>query len=156
MSHEVPIARYILHKACAYPYAICWIAGTLLLWTPLSVQFARSGAFSDLTGDWSSVALLLLCYACTSGLGFFVGVFFISWYVEPRCRRFNGAPHEVGERVVVLSGPYSGREAVIDEISRGQGGQPVPRVDLGREVRESFGDLFDEYALLRISSRPAS
>jgi hypothetical protein len=153
MSKEIPTARYILHKVCAYPYAICWIAGTLLLWTSLSFQFSWMGAFSGPGNDWASYALLFLCYACTSGLAFFGGAFFISWYVVPRCRRFNGAPHEVGERVIVLSGRHSGTSTVIAEVTRGQGGLPLLRVDPGSNVKESFGDLFEEYELLRLSSR---
>ena len=105
-----------------------------------------------LLDGWTTIPLLLFCYAATSGLGFFAGAVFVSWIVFPICRRLNGAPHEVGERVVVLSGPHSGRAGSIYTVTTGQGGQPLPRVELGAKARERFGDLFDDYALLRISA----
>jgi hypothetical protein len=119
------------------------------------MQFHESGVFGSLTADWSTVALLLLCYAATSGLGFYAALFTVSWLILAISRRLNGAPHEVGESVAVLSGPFSGRISTIYETPRGQGGQPVPRVDLGEEARQKYLDIFDDYCLLRISPRPS-
>jgi hypothetical protein len=132
---------------------ICWIIGTFAIWVPLTWTFVQSGVFATLLDDWTTIPLLLLCYAATSGLGFFAGAFFVLWLVLPVCRRLNGAPHETGEQVLILSGDRSGFATSIYEITNGQGGQPVPRVDLGIEAKEKFKDLYDEYCLLRISPR---
>jgi hypothetical protein len=150
MSEKIPAARYLIHKAFAFPFLICWVLGTLAIWTPLSFEFARSGALGMLWDSWTTIPLLLFCYAATSGLGFFAGVFLVSWIILPVCRRFNGAPHEVGERVVILSGPHSGKTGHIYAVATGQGGEPLPRIDLGDKARQGFGDLFEDYTLLKI------
>ncbi len=151
--HKPPAMRYAIHKACACPFVICWIIGTCAIWLPLTTSFVHSGVFSTLLDDCTTIPLLLLCYAATSGLGFFGGALFFSWLILPFCTRFNGAPHEVGEQVIILSGARSGTATSIYEITTGQGGQPVPRVDLGAEAKEKFKDLYDEHCLLRISPR---
>ena len=87
---------------------ICWIIGTFAIWVPLTLTFVQSGVFATLLDDWTTIPLLLLCYAATSGLGFFAGAFFVLWLILPVCRRFNGAPHEAGEQVLILSGDRSG------------------------------------------------
>lgn len=145
--------RYAIHKVCAYPVAICWIAGTAAIWFPLTVMFANSGSFAFLLDNWDTIPCLFLAYASTAGLGFFAGAFFLSWLVLPLCRKINGAPYQAGAHVLILSGDHAGKETIIYEITTGQGGQPVPRVDLGPEAKESFRDLYDEYSLLRISPR---
>ena len=152
MPEGIPVARYLIHKAFAYPFVICWFFGTLAIWTPLSMELAGSGVFGILPDGWTTIPLLLLCYAASCGLGYFAGAFFASWMVLPVCLRLNGAPHVVGERVVVLSGPHSGRIGCIYTVATGQGGQPLPRVELGDKSRERFDDLFEDYALLRIST----
>ncbi len=148
--------RYWFHWAFAHPFYVTWVVGTIGLWVPLTIQFLESGVFGALTADWSTIPLLLLCYAATSGLGFYAALFTISWLVLLVSRRLNGAPHEIGESVTVLSGPYSGRVSKIYEIPKGQGGQPVPRVDLGEEARQEYLDIFDDYCLLRMSPRTAA
>ena len=144
--------RYLIHKTFAYPFVICWIIGTIAIWTPLSIELARSGAFGMLLDGWATIPLLLLCYAATSGLGFFAGAFFVSWIVLPICRRANGAPHEVGERVVILSGPHSGESGSIRNFTIGQGGQRLARVELGDEARQRFIDFLEDYEVFRIST----
>ena len=145
--------RFIIHKVCAYPMVLSWIIGTLLIWIPLSRVFAANGVFAAIPKDFSISLLLVVIYVVTSGLGFFVGAVLVIWFVFPVCRRVNGAPHEKGERVLILTGKHSGTSTSIYEISKGQGGQPVLRVDLGDEVKEMFGDFYEEESLLRLSPR---
>lgn len=153
MPKGISAARYLIHKACAYPIVICWAVGTLCIWVPLYMGLARSGSFQFLLNDWTTIPLLLVGYAASSGLGFFAGAFFLPWLVLPICRHANGTPHKIGETVLILSGPHSGRMGRIYAVATGQGGQPLPRVDLGEDARENFGDLFEDYALLEIRSR---
>lgn len=145
-----------LNRVCAHPYIISWVIGSIGLWIPLTIQFHAAGVFGYLTMEWTTIPLVLLCYAATSGLGFFAGGLSMARLVLAVCRRLNGAPHEAGERVTVLSGPHAGKVSTIYEIAKGQGGQPVPRVDLGEEARHKCQDVFEEYSLLRMSSRPAA
>ena len=151
MPKAISVYRYLIHKAFAYPFVICWIIGTFAIWTPLSVELARSGAFGMLLDDWTTVPLLLLCYAATSGLGFFAGAFCVAWIVLPICRRSSGAPHEVGERVVVLCGPHSGESGSIRNFTTGQGGQRLARVQLGDEAHQKFVDFLEDYEVFKIS-----
>jgi len=125
-----------------------------MIWVPLTCYFLTAGVFLSLTEDWAAPPLLLICYAATSGLGYFASVFFVSWLVLPICSRRNGAPHEVGESVTVLSGPLAGKTSTIYAITTGQGGQPLVRVDFGAETREKYLDIFESYQLLRMSQAP--
>ena len=146
--------RYWLHRLFAYPLLICWIIGTLALWIPVSLLFLESGVFDVIFTHPKVLFAVVLSYATTSGLGFFAGSFSFFWLVIGLARRVNGAPHEVGESVLVLSGPFSGRVSTIYNTSIGQGGQPIQRVDLGAEAKENYSDTFDEWSLLRLSPRP--
>jgi hypothetical protein len=150
----LPTGRYLIHKACAYPFWISWIIGTLFIWIPLSTGLARSGVFHTLLDDSTTIPILLMGYAGTSGLGYFVGVFFVSWIILPICRKLNGTPHEVGESVVILSGPHAGKTGRICEVATGQGGARLPRVDLGGQTQKRYGDLFEDYELLGIPASP--
>jgi hypothetical protein len=145
--------RYWLHKALAHPFRICWVIGTICLWISITFLFLKTGTFDALTDQWSTAPLILLSYAAISGLGFYAGLFSVGWLVLKLARRVNGAPYKIGESVIVLSGPYSGKTSTIYEIAKGQGGQPVPRVDLGEEAKQRYQDLFEEYSLLRHSPR---
>jgi hypothetical protein len=141
------VALYPIHKACAYPFAISWAVATLCVWTAVSIHFSKAGAFDELFSDWFRLLALLLFYAMTSGLAFFAGAFCLSSLILRLCRRFNGAPHEIGERVLILSGPRSGTSGVARNIVKGQGGQPVVVVDIGNAAG---GGFFEEYEALRL------
>lgn len=142
-----------IHRILAHPMHICWVIGTLTLWIPLTGRFHETGMFEGMMDDWTTIPLLVVGYAAASGLGFFLILIFLGWLVILGARRINGAPHQVGEQVAVLAGPYAGRISTIYEICQGQGGQSLPRVDLGEEARKNHHDLFDEYRLLRVSPR---
>ena len=70
---------------------------------------------------------------------------FLCWpFVRPICSRVNGAPYNVGDRVVILSGPQKGQTGDVCKIIRGQGGWNLAVLN--------SGDIFEEYALLKINS----
>jgi hypothetical protein len=148
MKH-IPPVRYLLHRVCAHPACICWFLGTLAIWIPMTIHFNFAAVFDALFGKWWQIFRLCVFYATTSGLGFFFGGTVFCWTVYPLCRRVNGAPHAVGDRVTVLCGRYTGTIAHVYELTRGQGGQLLPRVDLGPAVREKFKDIFDDFCILR-------
>jgi hypothetical protein len=91
----------------------------------------------------------LLVYLCLSGLGFFFGGFTLLLLVLRVCRHINGAPFSVGEYVTILTGPKTGTVAKVYELTPGQGGGLLPRVDLGAESRAECFDVFSDYELLR-------
>lgn len=145
--------HYWLHRILARPFHIIWIVGTIGLWVPLSLHLSKAGVFGALTAEGSIIPMQILSCAAISGLGFYAALFTISWPIFAVSRRMNGAPYEVGEIVTILFGPFSGRVSSIYQISPGQDGQPLPRIDLGEEAGQKYLDLFEEYALLRMSLR---
>ena len=148
--------RALVHGICARPHVICWVIGTLAFWISITDQFYRAGVLGLLTTDWAILTMVIVGYAGTSGLGFLVCVLFGSGVVVSLCRRVNGAPHEVGERVMILSGPRSGTRAPVYEIWAGQGRRSLLRVDLDEKARAEFRDVYEEYELLRIPDKQSS
>ncbi len=131
---------------------ISWVLGTLMLWISATYALRREGVFPEVFTDVTSILCLLLAYACLSGLGFFAGAFTVLWLVIRVCRYINGAPFVVGDHVTILTGPRTGTIARVYELSVGQGGGLLPRLDLGAEVAAKYLDIFDDYSLLRRSS----
>jgi len=128
---------------------ISWVLGTLMLWTLATYALLSEGVFLAAFTDVSSVLYLLLAYACLSGLGFFAGAFTVLWLVLRVCRYINGAPFAVGDYVTILTGPHVGTVARVYELTVGQGGGLLPRLDLGADVAAKHLDIFDDYSLLR-------
>ncbi len=137
------------HRICARPMTIAWVLGTLMLWIPATVSLRRDGVFPAVFTELTTFLFLLLAYACLSGLGFFAGAFTVLWLVFRVCRFVNGAPFAVGDYATILSGPRAGTTARVYELTIGQGGDPLPRLDLGPEVAAKYGDIFEDYTLLR-------
>ena len=130
---------------------ISWVIGTLMLWTLATYALRSEGVLPAAFTDATSVLCLLLAYACLSGLGFFAGAFTVAWLVFRVCRYINGAPFAVGEYVTILTGPHVGTVARVYELTVGQGGGLLPRLDLGADVAAKYHDVFDDYCLLRQS-----
>ena len=93
--------------------------------------------------------LLLIGYAGLAGLGFFVGAVPLFWLVARVCRWVNGGPYVVGDRVTVITGPNAGTTTTVYELTRGQAGNLLPRLELGAKAREKYLDIFEDYSLLR-------
>ena len=73
------------------------------------------------------------------------------WLVVRLSRRINGAPFAIGDFVTILAGPKTGTVARVYDLTRGQGGDLLPRLDLGNEARDKYLDIFDDHTLLRHS-----
>ncbi len=130
---------------------ISWVLGTLLLWSTVTFALRREDVFPEVLTDVVSVLYLLLAYACLSGLGLFAGAFTVFWLVRRVCRYINGAPFAIGDYATILTGPRAGTVARVYEFTVGQGGNLLPRLDLGAEVAAKHLDIFDDYVLLRKS-----
>lgn len=130
---------------------ISWMLGTLMLWIPVTISLYCDGVFPAVFTKLPSFLLLLLAYACLSGLGFFVGAFTVLRLVFRVCRFINGAPFAVGDYVTILTGPRAGTTARVYELTTGQGGNLLPRLDLGAEIAAKYLDIFEDYSLLRQS-----
>jgi len=131
---------------------ISLVLGTLMLWIPATISLRREGVFPAVFTEVTSVLCLLLAYACLSGLGYIAVAFTVSWLVIRVCRYINGAPFIVGDYVAILTGPRAGTVASVYELTVGQWGDLLPRLDLGAEVAAKYLDIFDDDSLLRQSS----
>jgi hypothetical protein len=139
------------HRICARPMAVCWVLGTLFLWAVATLTLAPDGVFLAAASDVLAAILLAIGYACLSGLGFFVGNIPCYLPVARLCRWVNGGPFLVGDRVLILKGQGAGTVTTVYELFRGQAGDLLPRVDLGPEVGEKYGDICEAYELLRVA-----
>jgi hypothetical protein len=83
--------------------------------------------------------------------GYFLGMFTCWPLVRVICSRYNSAPLRAGDHVMVLSGPQKGTTAEVYEITVGQGGWNLARLDIGQERRKKFADIFEQYALLKLN-----
>jgi hypothetical protein len=146
--------RYCFHRFCAEPIIVVWILGALITWAPLMIWLAGHGVIDLLYSDWTAVVLLLICLLAIWPVGYVVAVAFMGRWVTRACEQCNGGPYRLGERVMILSGPWSGRVASIREKFVGQAGESLSTVDLGDEIRNPGQDLVPDYALLRLSPRP--
>ena len=130
---------------------ISWVLGTFMLWIPATISLRRDGVFPAVFTELTPCLLLLLAYACLSGLGFFAGTFTAFWLVVRVCSFINGAPFAVGDYATILTGPRVGTTARVYELITGQGGNLLPRLDLGADVAAKYLDIFEDYSLLRQS-----
>jgi hypothetical protein len=145
-----------LNRICAYPVAISWLIGAGVLNFILLSHSAKGVPFVRLFLDWPGVIYLLLAVVATTGFGYFVAMFTCWPWVRPLCCWINGAPLQAGDTVVMLSGPLRGAQAQVYELTKGQGGWKLARLDLGSELRRKYSDMFDEYAVFKIEGETSS
>ena len=144
----------VLNRICACPTVISWVIGACVL-NGLVLTVPSNGVrLISIASDWQGVVFLLLAVAAATGLGFFLGMFTCWPWIRPICSRINGAPLAVGDRVVVLSRRHKGTTAKVYEITTGQGGWDLARLDFGPAHREEFTDIFEEYSVLKINGEP--
>jgi hypothetical protein len=101
--------------------------------------------------DWHTALWLLAASIPATLLGCLGGMIACWPLVRIICSKVNGAPLEPGDQVTILSGPNKGIVAEVYEITRGQGGWELALLDLGPERENRFGDIFEEYSLLKIN-----
>ncbi len=139
-----------LNIVCAHPFLVCWFIGATILDAGAVILVAQDLP-SPLLLLRPSIALwLALALVPSTCLGFFLGVFTCAPALVFVCRRINGAPFAVGDRVLILAGPRRKEETIVYNITTGQGGQPLLRLDLGPEMKTIYKDIFEEYSVLKI------
>ncbi|MBE0540905.1 MAG: KOW motif-containing protein [Verrucomicrobia bacterium] len=141
----------LLNKVCAYPVAVSWVIGACALDVAIVVLLSKEVTLTAIASDWQAAMFLALSIIPATLLGYFVGMFTCWPFVRPICSRVNGAPFKAGDRVMILSGPQKGHTAEVHEITVGQGGWNLARVELGEERRKEFRDIFEEYSLLKMN-----
>jgi len=140
----------VLNKVCAHPMVVTWVLGACALHGVIYVSVWREVPVSALVSDWQAILLLVLAIIAATLLGFFVGMFTCWPLVRIICSRYNAAPLQAGDQVMILSGPEKGKIAEVYEITKGQGGWNLAKLDLGQERAERFRDIFEEYSLFKL------
>jgi hypothetical protein len=143
-----------LNKICAHPTIVTWVIGACVLDVGIVVALiSPDSSLSTIVSDWQTILLLLWILIPSTGLGFFLGMFTCWPLVRVICSRYNGAPLKVGDHVLILTGPDKGKISEVWEITIGQGGWKLARLNLGEEPSRKFRDIFEEYSLLKIEDR---
>ena len=145
----------VLHRICARPVVVSWIIGAWALDALVLTLPSNGVRLTNIASDWQGMAFLLLAVVAATGLGFFLGMFTCWPWIRPICSRFNGAPLKAGDRVLVLAGSHRGTTAQVYEITTGQGGWDLARLDLGPAHRDKFSDIVEEYSVLKIEGESA-
>ena len=141
----------VLNRICARATVISCALGAFSVDAALLVLMSNQVSLSDITSDWLATIYLGLGLIPAGLLGFIFGMIFFYPWVRPICSRLNGAPFKPGELVMVLTGPLKGRTAKVKEITVGQGGWNLVLLDLAPEIVKQFGEIFEEYSLIRVS-----
>lgn len=144
----------LLHRICARPVAVAWVIGAVVLDTLLLTWPSNGVRLTSIANDWQGMAFLVLAMMAATGFGYFVGIFTCWPWLRPICGKVNGAPLKTGDCVLVLAGRHQGTTAQVYEVSTGQGGWNLARLDLGPSHRDKFTDVVEEYAVLKIEGRP--
>jgi len=133
---------------------ITWALGACVLDAGIIVSLiSPDAALSNIVSDWQTILLLVWILIPSTGLGFFLGMFTCWPLVRVFCSRYNGAPLKVGDQVLILIGPDKGKTSEVWEITVGQGGWELARLNLGEERSQKFRDIFEEYSLLKIKTK---
>jgi hypothetical protein len=138
------------NRICAHPAIICCVIGASALNGSVLTVLSHGVRLAEIASGWQGTLLLGQIVFATTLLGCLLGAV-ISWPVFALCRRVNGAPLKSGDRVLILSGPHRGTATEVYEITTGQGGCALVRVDLGPSYKD---DIFEEYAVLKLKGEP--
>ncbi len=141
----------LLNRVCAHPVAISWVLGACVVDAAAIALLSKEVTLTTLVSDAQAGLFLALGLIPATLLGYFAGMFTCWPVIRPVCSRFNGAPFKAGDHVMILSGHLKGSVAGVEEITAGQGGWDVVRLDLGPDRRRNFTNTFEEYALFRSS-----
>ena len=125
---------------------ISWLIGALVLKAAFALWLVFNGGGPHSIG-WATLALVPL-----SLLGFFLGMFTVWPSVRNFCSEKNCPNLSVDDRVVVLRGSDQGTIATVYEITQGQGGQYVARVEMGQLKKSTCEDVIEYYSLLKIKN----
>jgi hypothetical protein len=143
------------NQVCAHPMAVSWVLGACALDAVILILFSREVGLVSLLSDFQAASFAVLGLIPATLLGYFVGMFTCWPFIRPICSRVNGAPFKVGDHVLILSGAEKRQTAEVYEITVGQGGWNLVRLEFGDERRKTFRDIFEEYSLFRINGEDA-
>jgi hypothetical protein len=143
----------MLNRICAHAAIIACALGACALNVLLLYWVASRAPVRAVVTDWQTMLYVLIAWIPGTLLGSLCGTMFLGQLVRIVCSKINGAPLGLGDQVMVLSGPHRGIIAEVYEITIGQGGWELSRLDLRIEHKDRFNNIFEEYSLFKIAQR---
>lgn len=140
----------ITNRICAYPVLVAWAIGAAVLDIATIVAITANCPLSAALRQPGLVLILGFTLIPATLLGYFLGMFTCWPLIRIICSRYNGAPYKVGDKVLILAGPHKGATVDVYEVTTGQGGWELVRVDLGQHHKDKFKDILEVYSVLRI------
>lgn len=137
-----------LHRICAYPNRIAWFFGALIINALLIICLSAGWGDFAILFDPDVLLWFLLLLIPASLLGFLAMIPF-GLPIGRFCNHMNGAPFEIGEKVLILRGPHVGQETQVGGFTKGQGGELLV-LELGEDAGERYRNLFAECHVTRV------
>lgn len=138
---------------CAHPTWICCFIGALIIDLVLLSFVFSQVSIPIILEDWWNLMLIFWGLLIFAGLGSVVGIMALYFPVMDFCCWVNGAPHAIGDSVLILTGPKKAQITKIYKISQNQGGGGswiIAHLDLGEDAKRTFGDIFELPALFNM------
>jgi len=143
----------VLNRICARPVILSLILGECILGAVVLLLSLYGMPFSSIASESRGLLILAIATIGVAALGFIFGMLICWPWIRPICSKINGAPLQVGDRVVVLAGALQGTVTEVEGITCGQGGWNIVLLDLGPERERTFTNAFEEYSLFKIAKR---
>ena len=131
---------------------LSWVIGASVLETALLSARFDGLPLTVIASDWQGVLLFLLALIAAALLGFVFGMFTCWPLIRVACGKCYGAPLKAGDRVLVLAGPHKGNWTQVREMTVGQGGWNLARLNLGEQDKIRCTDIFEQHSLLKIQT----
>jgi hypothetical protein len=130
---------HLKNKICAHPelliITICFLIAVIVA----CFQFPLDSLFTNIFGFLAIAALILL-----------IG-FMLFWKSTRKiCSKVNGAPYQVNEEVLIITGADRNKSGLIRTIEKSQGGWPLLVLEMNHHDKAKPQKIYEEYAVMRI------
>lgn len=130
---------YLKNKVCAHPELLIIITCFLFAVTMIVFKRPSDFVFVDIVGLLAITALITL-------FGFMV-----LWNLTRKiCSKANGAPYQVNEIVLIITGTDRNKSGLIRSIEKSQGGWPLLVLEIDHHDEAKSQRIYEEYSVMRI------
>lgn len=127
------------NKVCAHPelliITICFLIAVIVA----CFCFPLDNLFSIILGFLAITALISL-----------IGFMLLWKSTRKICSIVNGAPYQVNEEVLIITGADRNKSGFIRTIEKSQGGWPLLVLELNHHDKANPQKIYEEYAVMRI------
>jgi hypothetical protein len=130
---------YLKNKVCAHPELLIMITCFLFAVTVISCIIPLNFEVINIVGFFAITALVTLF----GFMGF--------WNLTRKtCSKANGAPYQVNETVLIITGTDRNKFGLIRSIEKSQGGWPLLVLEIDHQDKEKSQRTCEEYSVMRI------